>query len=309
MKLSMVVFLAVLPGVLWAQAAVKPAAAPKKVLVLPVDADALSAEQKAAYDSALRAALKPYPDLAVLPPLPGDLTEAMMELGCMALDADCVQNLAMGDAADLVLYSTLGEDGKTLVTRLFGPDGAEVKNASLALGGPGDAAARSRDALFVLLGAPPAAKPELATLEVSSTVPGTTVLVNEQQLGSVPLSRKFPAGTYKVRGRHEGYTETVVTVTLKAGETSRVSLALAADAKPVAAVAESAPDRTVVPPLVARSTPVYETWWFWTAVGAGVAAIVVPSVYFLTQPSSGPSGSLDLVIHPVTFQDDVLLRR
>jgi hypothetical protein len=44
------------------------------------------------------------------------------------------------------------------------------------------------------------------------------------------------------------------------------------------------------PPALAGETPWYQTWWFWTAVGVGVAAAAGVTAWALTGPEDGAAG-------------------
>jgi len=271
-------------------------AAPKKLLILPVDAPTDDAD-KAALEAGLRRELAAYADtLEVLPAPKEDPAEVMMEIECLEMDSACVAGFALKYGADLVLRPVQGQDGALKAT-LFQDDGSEAK--ALAVGAAPDKKVGGLAGKVVagVFGPPP--KPREATLAVAVEPAGANVFVNARLIGQAPVETKLPPGTYTVVARKEGHKETLREVKLTAGATERLALKV----EPVAAAIPVTP-----PPAAVSGVPLYEEWWFWTAIGVGTAAIVIPTVYYLTRPGSSPTGSMDLVIHPVTFQDDVLLK-
>lgn len=270
--------------------------APKKLLILPVDASTDDAD-KAALEAGVRAHLAPYADaVEVLPAPKEDPAEVMMEIECLEMDGACVAGFALKYGADLVLRQVQGADGALKAT-LFTDDGTESK--ALSATPPPDKKVGGLGGKVVagVFGPPP--KPRDATLAVAVQPAGANVFVNTSLIGQAPVETTLPPGTYTVVVRKEGYKDGLREVKLAAGATERVALTI----DPVVAALPVVP-----PPVATTGVPLYEEWWFWTAIGAGTAAIVIPTVYYLTRPGSSPTGSMDLVIHPVTFQDDVLLK-
>lgn len=306
--LTAAVLLVSLPA--WAQApptASTPAKALKgRLLLVPVEADLMEDADKQAFESAARKALDPYKTLVLLPPMVEDPLEVMMDLECMEMDATCVAGFAKIYKAEFVVRVVVDEEGQARALLHGGGDGALLKETLLSSAPGAPIASEARPVVLALLGPPPKPKPEDGLLIVTSTVKGVTVFVNGTPYGPAPTEKRFPPGTYTVTGRKLGHDEQIREVIIKAGMKTSVPLALKATPAPpiVPVVAAAQKDKAAA----GAAVPVYKTWWFWTAVGVGTAAILAPSIYFLTRSEDGPSGSMDLVIHPVTFQDDVLLR-
>ena len=287
------------PLVALAQAPGTPAKAPagKKLLILPADGGTDDAD-RAAFDAGLRDLLKPYADTVTALPAPAeDPAEVMMEIECLEMDGACVAGFALKYGADLVLRSAQAPNGDLKVT-LFLDDGTESAALVVPAGADKKVGAAAGKVVAGVFGPPP--KPKDATLAVAVEPAGADVFVNTRLVGKAPVETALPPGTYTVVAKKEGHKDALREVTLAAGATERLALKVEPVA-PVAAPVAAAP--------VGAGAPVYEKWWFWTAIGAGVTAIVVPTVVMLSRPGSSPTGSMDLVIHPVTFQDDVLLNR
>ena len=90
-----------------------------------------------------------------------------------------------------------------------------------------------------------------AKLRISANVEDALVRVDERDVGPVPVDVLRPAGRYNVSVAKDGYETYESVVDVKAGEEA------ALQAK-----------------LVEESTPVYETWWFWSGAAAIVATVV-----------------------------------
>ena len=123
--------------------------------------------------------------------------------------------------------------------------------------------------------------PRFGRLQVGSTPAGAEVLVDGATRGRTPLTLdELVIGEHvvRVRGATSELTERVI---IEEGKTSQLDLAL--PAPPV--------ERPIEPP------PLVEQWWFWTAIGVGVAAITTGVVLALTLPSDElveqPAGPAD----------------
>lgn len=271
-------------------------AAPKKLLILPVDGPADDAD-KAAFEAGLRKELAAYADTVEILPTPKeDPAEVMMEIECLEMDGACVAGFALKYGADLVLRPVQAPDGALKATLLL-DDGSESKALAVSAAPDKKLAAQGGKVVAGVFGPPP--KPKDATLAVAVEPAGANVFVNARLIGQAPVETRLPPGTYTVVARKEGHKDALREVKLAAGATERLALKIQ-PIEPAVAV--------VPPPAAVAGAPLYEEWWFWTAIGVGTAAIIVPTVYYLTRPGSSPTGSMDLVIHPVTFQDDVLLK-
>lgn len=302
MKRLLLLALLVWPG--WLVAQGSPGSG--KVLLLPLEAEDLDAGQRAAYSQALVGAFKPYKDIILLPTLEGDLFDAMMELECLELDTDCVASFGKKHSADWVVHSIVPPGEQNLRVRVFsGSDGAESRVFVTAPPSPALVSRVAPDVVLKLFGPPPQVKPGDGEITVTASMGKVTVYIDGKRMGTAPVVKRMPPGKITILGRRDGYEDASRTITVVAGKRAKVALTLIAKPKapPVTALVKDQP------PPAAGSSPIYEKWWFWTAVGAGAVAVLVPSIYYLTRPGESPKGSMDLVIHPVTFQDDVLLKK
>jgi hypothetical protein len=115
-------------------------------------------------------------------------------------------------------------------------------------------------------------------LRVDATVPEALVSLDGREVGPTPIDVFRPAGSYDLLVEKEGYASHRAVVDLAPGQ-----------------------EVAVRAPLVAETTSVFETWWFWTAAGVVVAGGVT-ATYFLTRPEPEPppydGGSIDWVVTP-----------
>jgi tetratricopeptide (TPR) repeat protein len=117
-----------------------------------------------------------------------------------------------------------------------------------------------------------------ATLQVSSNVSGALVMVDERDLGPVPVSVLRPAGNYRVVVSKEGYEPYEAQVAVQAGEEAALRAR-----------------------LVEEKQQVTKKWWFWTAAALVVAGGAV-ATYAFTRPDPEPppydGGSTGWVVYP-----------
>ncbi len=99
-----------------------------------------------------------------------------------------------------------------------------------------------------------------AEIKVSANVKGAVVSVDDLDSGIAPVQLTRPAGVYHVEVRKLGFLPYETTVKVNAGE-----------------------QPSLVATLSPETTPVYKTWWFWSAAAVVVAGAAV-GTYFLTRP-------------------------
>lgn len=114
-----------------------------------------------------------------------------------------------------------------------------------------------------------------ATLKVTTSVAGASVVVNGTPRGQVPLELKLAPGPHLVRLEQDDFYDSESVVELAPLEQKTFSVEL----DPI--------------PITAR-------WWFWTLVGAGVAGGAVATTLALTLERPADKGSLDPGQIPVT---------
>ena len=104
-------------------------------------------------------------------------------------------------------------------------------------------------------------------LVVTSSVAASRVTIDAATIGLVPAEAKLAPGTHAVRVDHEGYSDAVTQVVLRAGERREIAL------DPI------------------RSKPITTRWWFWTGMGAiVVGGVVAVLVYAFTTERAAPVG-------------------
>lgn len=133
----------------------------------------------------------------------------------------------------------------------------------------------------------------LASVAVQCDTPDATVAVDGAPVGRAPLGHRIylPPGAYRLSVKKAGYIAFSREVSLNPGETARLSVELVPEAPPPVAAMGGQP--TADP----RPTPIYKTWWFWTAVGAVVAGAAAGG-YAATQFGGSdrlPSGDLGTI--------------
>ncbi|HVH42731.1 MAG TPA: PEGA domain-containing protein [Labilithrix sp.] len=99
-----------------------------------------------------------------------------------------------------------------------------------------------------------------ATLGISSKPTGTSVTVNETDVGPTPVAVLRPAGTYRVVVRRTGFVPYETQLSIEPGQEAKVSAT-----------------------LVPEKPSLFGRWWFWTAAGVVIAGAAT-TTYFLTRP-------------------------
>jgi len=100
------------------------------------------------------------------------------------------------------------------------------------------------------------------TLVVTSSVPGAFVRVDGKPAGTVPVELRLDPGEHTIALGHAEYEPATSRLVLHAKEHRSYSLSLQ------------------------RSPRIYERWWFWTGIGAAVAAGAVTGVALVTEKSA-----------------------
>lgn len=119
-----------------------------------------------------------------------------------------------------------------------------------------------------------ASKQTKSVLRVNSAEAGAMATVDDAQRGNVPLDAVVEPGTHQVELVKEGFLRATTTVLVQAGELRLVDI------------------------MLQREPRLYERWWFWTAIGAAVAAGVgVAVAYSIERPA--PRGSLNTGEPPI----------
>ncbi len=256
------------------------------ILLLRVESESLSSAERTKTTDAIRSALANYPNVALLPTPSEEILDLIIELECGDIDAECFQKIAEKYKADQVLYpeATGTAAAPNLAIKLY-----DRKKKAVVKQATGTAAGAKALALVLVqaLGPipvfkpkepvkpPPPKKPSRVLVTLTSNVPGALVTMSGVKLGPTPVKRKLKPGRYTVKVVKKGYVPLVKKVVVKAQETQTISLNLVEkavlDGTPVVKPKETP---TKLPTTVADADPFYTQWWFWTAVGVGLAGII-----------------------------------
>jgi hypothetical protein len=110
------------------------------------------------------------------------------------------------------------------------------------------------------------AKASAGVLAVTSTQPGSIVLVDGESLGVAPLETTLNAGNHRIVLNTDGFEDTETTAVVKSGARTDVRLS---PSKPASLLSQ---------------------WWFWTAVGGAIVGGVVVT-YAVTRERPADTGT------------------
>jgi hypothetical protein len=151
-----------------------------------------------------------------------------------------------------------------------------------------------------------------AVVSVNSDVAGSQVFVNGRMAGSAPLvDLEVPPGNVEISVKKDGYRDGTQQVLVKAGREYPIEVKLGAPIATAIVTSDAPLVNDLAPhgatdvglsetPGVTSSAPVYQRWWFWTAivlVAAGVAVATIlgldlsqPKTIAITQGAVCPTG-------------------
>lgn len=286
------------------------ALAASKIVVLKVSGDALSEAERGALTDALRKQAEARPAYQAMPTPQADLIDLMFDAECVEADNACLKDIGKSLGADAVLFGEVAAKGGGYELRVRVVDvktGKQLKESSKAAPAASGLAGVVPDLATAALGAAPAvaAKPVLVALTVKTAPEGADVSVNGQRVGTTPQSFEGKPGAYTVRITKEGFQEVIRKVDLKEG--APVTLELTLEKVPETPVVVT-PPVTETPPVVTEGPEFYETWWFWTIVGAAAAGttvgILAGTGAFDAEPA--PVGNATLLVGQRPDQDFLL---
>ena len=287
-----------------AKPATKPATKPvQKVLGLRVESFDLSDKDKEDLFKVVQQRLEKYESIELVSPPDAELTDLMIDLGCLDIDVDCLTKVGRKRMADRVFYVQVdaAEAGFVLTVRLIDVTrGNAERDRKVEAGSQAQLSTMLESEIVRAFGEPPP-PPVKEGLLVIETDAGARIYIDTQFAGSGQLSLSKPPGLYVVRISKPGFEDALFRVDLQAGQTARK----VAQLKPVAIAAP--------PPVVPTPEPeaedeiadteaddgpaFYETWWFWTAVGAVVVTGTTVGLVLGIEPPSKPTGT-------ATFSND-----
>lgn len=283
-----------------------------KLLVLNVDSDSMSDGVKADTLAATRKKLAEYPNLEVLDTPNVDLLDLMVEYECLDLDASCLSTVGKKYGAELVLFTRWAKG--TLEVRLI-----KVADGTYAAEYKSDAEEGKVAGLVATTGlektlGPIPVKVEKVDVTIDANVEAAEVYIDEKAVGVTPLTVKLDAGDYVVSIRKDKFM--MVEEKLKVTGSQAVKWSATLKPIPPKKVVVTPPPKVTTPTRTEdpkkpgdddkASKPFYATWWFWTAVGVGTAAIVTGTVLALSGSDSYDTGTIKFSVHPSTAEKDAI---
>lgn len=277
------------------------------LLILSADADKLSdAEKKALWDEQNKALAK-YKKYTLVEARTIDLLDEMVNFECLEMDADCLAQIGAKQQVAFLLYT--GFDGSKVSVRLvdvagktyIGEHGATADKKKLA-------SVAGEAALVKILGPLPAA-PVLVLVNVGANVEAAEVFINQKRVGVTPLKVKLKEGKYTISVRKPEFLMVEETVAVAGPGPVDWNAAL----KPVPKKVEKV---VVVPPVTPPgkkdekkddAKPFYATWWFWTGVAVGVAAVTGGTIWALNSGGTEYDvGTVKFSINPSAAERDFI---
>ncbi len=262
-----------------------PVMAKTKVLILQTQSDALGDTERAAATTLLRDALSKYPAFTLLPTPEGDLFEIMLELECTDLDTDCLVKMGKKYGAAQVLFSKAEPDGGKVAVEMSlvsTRKGKKLKQEKATAPDKSQLTASLGKLVVNVFGSVPVKKVKKlkpVLIRISSNVSGASVRLNGEVAGKTPFRIRLKPGRYKVAMSKDGFV-TVQDEFVVGKKAQSVKFEMEKQPKVVAKPVDptkTEPKRNQ-PKIVEAGTPFYKTWWFWTAIGVGVAGVVTTAV-------------------------------
>ena len=283
--------LAPLPAAAQAAESAKPAAK-QRVLVLRADGTGVPEAQRQSVTRELQTQAMRYHQLDIVL-ASADLTEEMFEFECTEAGVECLGRIGNKYTAQLVVYSELAKNPSgqlQLNLRVIDIAQGRVAQSTVQPLDSADKAAQAvQRGLVVLLGPtdlPADASEAPATLQVVLFGGGVALvyvddkLVGRTSVGGLRVS--VAAGVHTLRVVRAGFREWSAKVTLAPGAVHEQAVQLEQQA------VVSEPGGIGAPGVKPGDQSVTSKWWFWTALGVGVAAVGV-ATWALLRPADAPS--------------------
>lgn len=258
-----------------------------RVLAMNVEGDHLDKAQRDALTRGLRAELAKYPGLEVQLPSSADLTDEMIELECVDIDLSCLSRLAGKYRVDRVFYGQVDRgDGPGQVLRVKAVDAGQerlLRDSRVEVAALADVAGALAAEVAAVFGPVPTAA-ETGTLVITTNVPGATIYLGAEVVGTGEATVTRPAGEYVVRVTRDGYEERIEKVAIVAGETTERTLALT-----MASVGTTKPGKPGEPRV---DDDEGTDWVLWAVIGAavlgGTIAVIAATSGGDDEPARGP---------------------
>jgi len=274
-----------------------------KVLPLRVSSNRLSASELDTLTDRVVEKLKKYPSLDVQKPPAADPMDLMVDAGCVDFDAACLAAIGASAQADTVLYTEVSEsDGRYQVqVRLVDVKSRETRSPE----GGTEVRERVPDILALAIekvfGPEPLPESVLARVDIESNPPGADIYVDRDFVGVSPVTISLKKGQYVVRANRVGYEERMQAIRVEPGKPIAVTLALAPVQVPVPVGPVPTKEREE------SRQAFYETWWFWTAVGAVVIGAGTTAFVLASRSKSAATGNAQFALDPGIAPKDVTL--
>lgn len=274
-----------------------------RVLPLRVTSNQVSGTQLQALTESVLGKVRKYP-VEVLTPPAEDPVDLMVDAECTDFDAECLSRIGQGRNADLLLYAEVGKKGDRFLiqVRLVELKTRQMKASEGDTDSEEGLAKALERSLEAVLGPEPSAEPEPVRVEVASTPPGAEVYLDQDFKGLSPVTLMVLPGSYSLRLAKVGYREVTQRLTVEARKAGNVVVLLEA----VPAVPLEMPASAPKQEKTSEVTPFYQTWWFWTVVGAVVVGGATTAGVLLSKDQA-KTGSAGFSSDPRLAPKDVTL--
>jgi len=250
---------------------------PAQVLALHVDEAKLADADRTAILTSIKSKLAAYPHLTVVKAPDGDITDQMIDLECIDLDAACLGKLATKYQAARVIHADVSKKGKNLVLhlRVIAADSAVVIDNTNDAKDLAALTALVDSGIEAAFGPAPviAAK---GTLVVEAGSPGASIYLGRDLIGTGTATVDLAPGDYTIRITNPGSEEVIRKVRVTSAETTTERVKLTAIA--------------VVPPTKPKPDEADSGsgWVLWVVIGAAVVGGTIAAIA-LTQDSGDPT--------------------
>ena len=287
------------------------AEAPKqKVLGLRIEGLELASKDREDLFKVVQQRLKAYPTIELVRPPDEELTDLMIDLGCLDIDVECLTKVGGKRMSDQVFYAQVDvvDAGFQLTVRLIDvTKGSAKRDQKATVSTKADLTTALEREIVAAFGKAPPPPPKDGRLMIQSA-PGAKIFIDGALVGSGRVKLVKPPGLYVVRVEKQGYEPALFRVDLQAGKTAKKIAELKAipvakpEPKPIVDVAQA--------PLEEAASPeFYETWWFWTAVGAVVVSATTVGIVVGSGGGENVStGDLQISVDPSAAWRDYATR-
>jgi len=274
-----------------------------RVVPLRVTSSQIPAGQLQALTESVLGKVRKYP-VEVLAPPPEDPVDLMVDAECTDFDAECLSRIGQGRNADLLLYAEVGRKGDRLLVqvRLVELKTRQMKASEGDTDSEEGLSKALERSLEAVLGPEPSTQPEPVRVEVASTPAGAEVYLDQDFKGLSPVTLVVLPGTYSLRLAKVGYREVNQRLTVEPRKAGNVVVPLEA----VPAVPLEMPTSAPKQERKSEVTPFYQTWWFWTVVGAVVVGGATTAGVLLSKDQA-KTGSAGFSSDPRLAPKDVTL--